>query len=636
MNKKQKKRLRNIIIAGVLFVLAVIVALVNKTYEFTFYGVEVLKYLRISLYVIAYIVVARDILKKCLNNLKRKKIFDENFLMIIATIGAFILGEFPEAVAVIVFYEVGELFQSLAVNKSRRSIASLLEIRPDYANLKKEDGQIEVVSPYDVHIGDVIQVKVGEKIPLDGVIIEGSASVDTSALTGESRPRTLGVGDTVLSAYINLNSIIYVRVEKEFLESSASKIIDMVENASSKKSKTETFISSFAKVYTPIVVFSALMLAFIPPIFYGFDTFFTWVYRALAFLVVSCPCALVVSVPLSFFAGIGASSKIGVLVKGSNFLEVLSKTNIAVFDKTGTLTKGSFELSKINTFDIEEKEALYYAYMIEMYSAHPIAKSIKVAYESRNLSYDLDENKISNFKEITGLGVSANIEDKEVLLGNSQLLINNNIDFTKENENKTVIYLALNKKFVASFIIEDKIKEESKDLVKDLNKIGIENIVMLSGDDDNIAKDVAKTLGINKVFAKLLPKDKLDKVEDLLKNKDKNKSLIFVGDGINDAPVLARADAGVAMGALGTDAAIEAADIVIMNDDISKLTKAIKLSKRTIAIASQNIFFALFVKVLVLLLTAIGITGMWTAVFADVGVSVIAIFNAMRNLSDIK
>ena len=608
MNKKQKKRLNKIILSAIIFIVGLIL---NRL------PIKYMNYVADIFLVISYIVVVKDTVLRAVKNIRNKDFFDENFLMSVATIGAFLLGDYAEAVVVMLFYEIGELFQGLAVEKSRKSISDLMDIRPDYANLVKEDGSIEVVDPYDVEVDSLIKVKPGEKVPLDSIVVEGTALFDTSALTGESVPRKAKVGDRVLSGFINTNSIVSLRVEKEFYDSTASKIIDMVENASAKKSKSEAFITKFSRIYSPIVVILAILIAIIPPFFIGFSSFHIWAYRALSFLVVSCPCALVVSVPLSFFAGIGAASGMGVLVKGSNYLEALANTEYVVFDKTGTLTKGVFELTKIDCYGVSEEEALKLAAYAEIYSSHPIAISLKNAFFERNKEYIFEEDRVKDLLDISGHGISISIDEKTVLLGNDKLMQKYNIDFVKDNITGTVVYLAREGKLLARFIIADKVKEDAA--------------IAISGKET--ALEVAGNLGIDECAYELLPGDKVEKVENLLEEKDKSAKLVFVGDGINDAPVLARADVGVAMGGLGSDAAIEAADIVIMSDEPSGLNKIIALAKRTISIANQNIVFAIGIKVLVLILTAFGISGMWAAVFADVGVTIIAVINSMRNLS---
>ena len=610
-----KKRGVKIIISAILFVLALVIPFSNEL-------------INNGLFIISYLVVGFEILKKAVRNIFRGKVFDENFLMAVATIGAFAIGEFPEAVAVMLFYQVGELFQSYAVDKSRKSIASLMDIRPDYANIEK-DGKVEKVDPDEVKIGDIIIVKTGEKIPLDGVVVEGRSSLDTMALTGESVPRVVKTEDEVLSGCINKDGLLKIRVTKEFGESTVSKILDLVENASSKKSKSENFITKFAKYYTPTVVIIAVLLAFIPPIILkDFSTFSVWLYRALSFLVVSCPCALVISIPLSFFGGIGGASKMGILIKGSNYLEALANTEIVVFDKTGTLTEGIFEVQDIYAEGIEKDELLRIVAHAENYSNHPIAKSVKKAYNK-----EIDENIIKNPQELSGKGIWARIDEKDILVGNEKLMLEEKIDFKKCDEVGTILYVAIDKKYVGYVLIADKIKQDSSKTIRELKAMNIKETVMLTGDKKEVGEYVAKKLNMDKVYTELLPDGKVEKVEELLKQKSEKGKLVFVGDGINDAPVLTISDIGVAMGGLGSDAAIEAADIVIMTDETSKISKAINLSKKTMRIVRENIIFAIFVKIAVLVLTAFGASTMWEAVFADVGVSVIAIINALRMLN---
>ena len=610
-----KKRGIKIIISAILFVLALVIPFSNE-------------WINNGLFIISYLVVGFEILKKAVRNIFRGKVFDENFLMAVATIGAFAIGEFPEAVAVMLFYQVGELFQSYAVDKSRKSIASLMDIRPDYANIEK-DGKIEKVDPDEVKIGDIIIVKTGEKIPLDGVVVEGTSSLDTMALTGESVPRVVKTEDEVLSGCINKDGLLKIRVTKEFGESTVSKILDLVENASSKKSKSENFITKFAKYYTPTVVIIAVLLAFILPIILkDFSTFSVWLYRALSFLVVSCPCALVISIPLSFFGGIGGASKMGILIKGSNYLEALANTETVVFDKTGTLTEGIFEVQDIYAEGIEKDELLRIVAHAENYSNHPIAKSVKKAYNK-----EIDENIIKNPQELSGKGIWAKIDEKDILVGNEKLMVEEKIDFKKCDEVGTILYVAIDKKYVGYVLIADKIKQDSPKTIRELKAMNIKETVMLTGDKKEVGEYVAKKLNIDKVYTELLPDGKVEKVEELLKQKSEKGKLVFVGDGINDAPVLTISDIGVAMGGLGSDAAIEAADIVIMTDETSKISKAINLSKKTMRIVRENIIFAIFVKIAVLVLTAFGASTMWEAVFADVGVSVIAIINALRMLN---
>ncbi len=567
------------------------------------------------------------ILKKAIRNIFRGKVFDENFLMSVATIGALLIKEFPEATAVMLFYQIGELFQSYAVDKSRKSILSLMNIRPDYANVYRNEN-LEKISPDEVKIGENIIVKPGEKVPLDGKVIEGISMLDTKALTGESVPRKVEEGDEILSGTINLNGNLKIEVTKEFGESTVSKILDLVQNASNKKSKSENFITKFAKYYTPIVVVVAAVLAVIPPVFIQGENFLEWAYRALSFLVVSCPCALVISIPLSFFGGIGGASKIGVLVKGSNYLEALSKTEIVVFDKTGTLTGGVFEVQKINAINMTDDDILEIAAYGENYSNHPIAKSIKQAYGK-----EIDETKVKNVEEISGQGLKVNIETKEVLLGNEKLMNTQKIKFEKCQDIGTIVYIAVDKEYAGYILISDKIKNDAYNVIQNLKRSGVKQTVMLTGDRRKVGEDVAAKLKIDKVYTELLPDGKVEKVEELLKSKSENRKLAFVGDGINDAPVLAMSDIGIAMGGLGSDAAIEAADIVIMTDEPSKIVNTINLSKKTMRIVRENIIFAIFVKIAVLILTAIGISTMWEAVFADVGVSIIAIINALRMLA---
>ena len=608
-----KKKAIKIIIALILYLLAIIIKFENEL-------------INDIIFIVSYIIVGFEILKKAIRNICRGKVFDENFLMAVATLGAFGIGEYPEAVAVMLFYQIGELFQSYAVDKSRKSISSLMDIRPDYANIEK-DGKLEKVNPEEVKIGEIIVVKPGEKIPLDGKVVEGKSTLDTKALTGESLPKEVEEGEDVLSGCININGVIKIKVTKGYGESTVSKILDLVENASNKKSKSENFITKFAKYYTPIVVIVAVILAIVPPLIIKGATFSEWVYRALSFLVVSCPCALVISIPLSFFGGIGGASKIGILIKGSNYLEALSNTEIAVFDKTGTLTKGVFEVQKIHGEGISEEELLKIAAYAENYSNHPISKSIKEAYKK-----EIDEKKITDSQELSGLGIKARIEDKEVLVGNEKLMKENKIEYTKCNEIGTILYIAINQKFSGYILISDKIKEDAKKTIEELKKNNIKQTVMLTGDKKEVGEYVAKEIGIDKVYTELLPDGKVEKVEELLKTKTEKGKLTFVGDGINDAPVLTLADIGIAMGGLGSDSAIEAADIVIMTDEPSKIISAIKLSKKTMRIVKENIVFAISIKILVLILTAFGLSTMWEAVFADVGVSIIAIINSLRML----
>lgn len=578
------------------------------------------------IYLIAYLIVGFEILRKAVRNIFRGKIFDENFLMSLATIGAFFIGEFPEAVAVMLFYQIGELFQSYAVGKSRKSIASLMDIRPDYANIEKE-GKIEKVNPSNVKVGDIIIVKPGEKIPLDGKIIYGKTDLDTKALTGESLPKEVKVNDEVLSGCINLNGMIKVEVQKEFGESTVSKILDLVQNASSKKSKSENFITKFAKYYTQIVVIIAAIIAIIPTVVIKDTEFIDWIYRALSFLVVSCPCALVISIPLGFFSGIGRASKDGILIKGSNYLEALANTEIVVFDKTGTLTEGVFTVQKIVPKEISKEELLELTAYAEDSSNHPISMSIKREYKK-----EVDSSKITNVKEIAGQGIIANVQGKVILVGNEKLMNENKIEFVKADDIGTILYVAVNRKYAGYIVISDKIKKDAKNTIEGLKENNIKKIIMLTGDRNDISMQVGNKLGIDNIYAELLPTDKVEKVEEILKSKSEKSKLAFVGDGINDAPVLAISDIGIAMGGVGSDAAIEAADIVLMTDEPSKIIKAIKLSKRTMKIVKENIIFAIFIKITILILSAHGLSTMWWAVFADVGVSIIAILNSLRVL----
>lgn len=579
-----------------------------------------------GLFVISYLIVGLEIVLKAIRNIFKGKVFDENFLMAIATIGAFVIGEYPEAVAVMLFYQIGEAFQDYAVDKSRKSIISLMDIRPDFANIQR-NGKIDKINPEEVNVGDIIVVKPGEKVPLDGIIVKGTSMIDTSALTGESVPKEIKEQDEILSGCINENGVLEVKVTKKFGESTASKILDLVENASSKKSKSENFISKFAKYYTPIVVVTAVLLAIIPPMIFNRAEWIEWIHRALTFLVVSCPCALVISIPLGFFGGIGGASKIGVLVKGSNYLEALSNTEIMVLDKTGTLTEGVFEVQQINPIDISKEDLIKYATYAESFSNHPIAISLKKAYGK-----EIVNKEVSETQELSGLGVRAVIDGESVLVGNEKLMKENCIDYIKSEEIGTILYIAVNNKFAGTIVISDKIKTDAKETIDKLKKDNIKKIVMLTGDKRKVGENVAKKLGIDEVYTELLPSDKVEKVEELMKNKSENGNLAFIGDGINDAPVLAISDIGIAMGGLGSDAAIEAADVVLMTDEPSRVVDAIKISKKTMTIVKQNIIFAISIKLIVLILSAIGISNMWQAVFADVGVSILAILNALRAL----
>lgn len=608
-----KKRLCFIIASVILFVFSMIVKFENV-------------WINNIIFLISYLLVGIKILKKAIKNILRGKVFDENFLMSLATVGAFAVGEFPEAAMVMILYQIGELFQDYAVNKSRKSIASLMDIRPDYANVYRDD-KIEKVNPSEVAIGEIIVIKPGEKIPLDGTVVEGTSMLDTSALTGESVPRKIEVGDDALSGTINETGLIKVKVTKPFGESTVNKILDLVENASSKKSKSEKFITKFAKYYTPTVVIIAVIIALIPPLIIQDATFKDWIYKALSFLVVSCPCALVISIPLGFFGGIGGASKLGILIKGSNALEALADVETVVFDKTGTLTKGVFEVQDVKNVEIEKEELVRLVAHAEKFSTHPVAESVKRFYNN-----EIDENIIGNIEEIGGYGIIANIENKEVLVGNDKLMAKKNIAYEKCGEAGTILYVAIDNKFAGYILISDKIKDDSEKALKELKKMNIKKTVMLTGDRKEVANSVGKKLKLDEVFSELLPDGKVEKVEELMKVKSSKGKLAFVGDGINDAPVLVVSDVGIAMGGLGSDAAIEAADIVIMTDEPSNISKAIKIAKKTMRIVKENIVFALAVKFIVLLLTVIGVSTMWEAVFADVGVSVIAILNSLRML----
>ena len=608
-----KKDLIKLIIGAMVYILGIYEVATGKT-----------SILNNIIFIVAYIVVGGDVLIKAIKNIGKGQIFDENFLMSIATIGALAIGESAEAVGVMLFYKLGEYLQAKAVGKSRKSIAELMEIRPDYANLKLGT-DIKVVSPYDVEVGDLIVVKPGEKIPLDGTVVDGISMIDTSALTGESLLREVSVGEAVLSGFINKNSVLTVRVDKEFEESTVSKILDLVENASSKKSKTENFISKFSKCYTPIVVISALVIAIVPPIIIPGAYFNDWFYRGLIFLVVSCPCALVLSIPLSFFSGIGYASKQGILIKGSSYLEVLRSVDTVVFDKTGTLTKGVFDVTAINTVGISEDELLRYAAIAEVNSNHPIAKSIV-----NHLNGEIELDKITNYEEIAAHGIKVEYDGQYILAGNEKLMMTENILFSKAKEVGTIVYISVNKRYRGYIVISDELKKDSKEAIEYLRRIGIKEIVMLTGDNKAVADDIASKLNLDKVFSNLLPTDKVSKLEELYEGRDEKSKIAFVGDGINDAPVLARADVGIAMGGLGSDAAIEAADVVLMTDEPSKIGKAIEISKKTNKIVWQNIIFALSIKIIVMILGAGGVATMWEAIFADVGVALIAVINAMR------
>jgi len=608
-----KKRLWKIIIGGIVFAVA-IVNPINITW------------LKVTLFLISYIFVGSDVVIRAVKNIIRGNIFDENFLMSIATIGAFLIGEFPEGVAVMVFYQVGELFQSYAVAQSRKSIADLMDIRPDYANVKKGEELVRM-DPDEVQIGDIIVIKAGEKIPLDSRVLEGNSLIDTSALTGESVPREIEVGSDLLSGCININGVLTAEVMKVFGESTVSKILDLVENASSKKSKSEQFITKFARYYTPIVVIIAIFLAVIPPLIIPGASFSDWIYRALSFLVVSCPCALVISIPLSFFGGIGGASRKGILVKGSNYLEALARAEIIVFDKTGTLTKGVFNVQEIHPEGSSKEELLEVTAYAESFSNHPISLSLKRAFGK-----DIDNNRITKVEEIAGHGVCATVDDRIVLAGNSKLMEKMNIAYYKGELSGTVVHVAIENHYVGYIVIADEVKEDSAQAIRDLKAANIKQIIMLTGDSRNVGVKVADELGLDQVYAELLPADKVKIMEELFTQKSKKGKLAYVGDGINDAPVLALADIGIAMGGLGSDAAIEAADIVIMTDEPSKIAMAMKIAKKTLKIASQNTVFAIGIKVIVLILSALGYASMWAAVFADVGVTVLAVLNSFRAL----
>ena len=618
MNKKQKKMLIRIIISFILFIALRILSL-NNFYE-------------TILFLITYFIIGYDILKKAIKGILNRQVFDENFLMAIATVGAIALGEYSEGTAVMLFYQIGEWFQSYAVGKSRRNISELMDIRPDYANIEDDSGNIVQVDPDEVEIGSIIIVKPGEKIPIDGKIIEGTSSLNTSALTGESLPQEVTTNNEVISGCINITGLLKIKTTKEFGESTVSKILDMVENASSKKSKSENFISKFARYYTPAVCYSALALALVPPIInllMGNEASWSvWVYRALTFLVISCPCALVISIPLSFFAGIGGASNSGVLVKGSNYLEALATTKYVVFDKTGTMTQGVFEVSGIHHSTIENDQLLEYATLAESYSTHPISKSLQKAYGK-----PVDKTRIKDVKEISGHGVIAKIDNITVMAGNDKLMKKFNISYVDCHSIGTIVHIAIDNKYAGHILISDLIKPTAKQAIQELKNIGIKKTIMLTGDISKVANKVATDLNIDQVYSGLLPEDKVTKVEELLNQKSNKEKLAFVGDGINDAPVLSRADIGIAMGALGSDAAIEAADIVLMDDDPLKIAKAIKISKKCLKIVYENIYFAIGIKVICLILGAIGIANMWLAIVADVGVMVIAVLNAIRALN---
>ena len=619
MTKKQKKALIRIIIS---------VALVGLISLLPVKG-----YLRFGMFMIPYLVIGYDILRKAGKGIMNRQVFDENFLMAVATIGAIALGDYTEGVAVMIFYQIGELFQSYAVGKSRRNISELMDIRPDYANIRTESGELEQVDPDEVEIGSIIVVQPGEKVPIDGIIMEGKSSLNTSALTGESLPRDAAAGDEIISGCINMTGVLEIKTTREFGESTVSKILDMVENASSRKSRSENFISKFAHYYTPIVCYLAAALAILPPLVSILflriaPNWGEWIFRALTFLVISCPCALVISIPLSFFAGIGGASRSGVLVKGSNYLETLAQTSCVVFDKTGTLTQGVFAVASVHPAGMTEAELLEYAALAESYSGHPISKSLQKAYGK-----SADQNRIGEVEEISGNGVKAVIDGKEVAVGNDKLMKKLGVSYEEWNEIGTVVHVAIDGKYAGNILISDQPKPTSAEAIKSLKKAGVRKTVMLTGDRRNVAEHVAKELGLTEYYAELLPADKVKGVEKLLAEQGSHDKLAFVGDGINDAPVLSRADIGIAMGAMGSDAAIEAADIVLMDDDPMKIVKAIKIARKCIRIVYENIYFAIGIKVICLILGALGIANMWAAIFADVGVMVIAVLNAIRALS---
>ncbi len=619
MTKKQKKALIRIIIS---------VALVGLISLLPVKG-----YLRFGMFMIPYLVIGYDILRKAVKGIMNRQVFDENFLMAVATIGAIALGDYTEGVAVMIFYQIGELFQSYAVGKSRRNISELMDIRPDYANIRTESGELEQVDPDEVEIGSIIVVQPGEKVPIDGIIVEGKSSLNTSALTGESLPRDAAAGDEIISGCINMTGVLEIKTTREFGESTVSKILDMVENASSRKSRSENFISKFAHYYTPIVCYLAAALAILPPLVSILflriaPNWGEWIFRALTFLVISCPCALVISIPLSFFAGIGGASRSGVLVKGSNYLETLAQTSCVVFDKTGTLTQGVFAVASVHPAGMTEAELLEYAALAESYSGHPISKSLQKAYGK-----SADQNRIGEVEEISGNGVKAVIDGKEVAVGNDKLMKKLGVSYEESNEIGTIVHVAIDGKYAGNILISDQSKPTSAEAIKSLKKAGVCKTVMLTGDRRNVAEHVAKELDLTEYYAELLPADKVTSVEKLLAEQGSHDKLAFVGDGINDAPVLSRADIGIAMGAMGSDAAIEAADIVLMDDDPMKIVKAIKIARKCIRIVYENIYFAIGIKVICLILGALGIANMWAAIFADVGVMVIAVLNAIRALS---
>ena len=617
MNKKQKKMLTRIIIA---FVLITVLSVL-----------PVDGYLEFALYMIPYLVIGYDILIKAFKGIRNKQVFDENFLMAVATIGAILLKDYKEGTAVMLFYQIGELFQSYAVGKSRRNITELMDIRPDYANIEN-DGKLEKVDPDEVEIGSIIVVQPGEKVPLDGVIVEGTTTLNTSALTGESLPRSAKPGDEIISGCINMTGVLKIRTTKEFDESTVSKILELIEESSSRKSRSENFISKFARYYTPAVCYGALALAVLPPIvnlviLHNPAMWSQWIYRALTFLVISCPCALVISIPLSFFAGIGGASNAGVLVKGSNYLETLSETKYVVFDKTGTLTKGVFEVAGVHHNTMEQSKILEYAALAESFSSHPISRSLKTAYGK-----EINQNRVTDVEEISGNGVTAKVDGTPVAVGNVKLMKRIGVEAVECHQVGTVIHVAIDGAYAGHILISDVPKPTSKDAIANLKKNGIKETVMLTGDIDRVAQQVAGELGVDRVYSELLPADKVSKVEELLAKKSEKEKLAFVGDGINDAPVLSRADIGIAMGAMGSDAAIEAADVVLMDDDPMKIVKAIRIAKKCMRIVYENIYFAIGIKVICLILGAVGIANMWVAIFADVGVMVLAVLNAIRTL----
>ena len=617
MNKKQKKMLTRIIIA---FVLIAVLSVL-----------PVDGYLEFALYMIPYLVIGYDILIKAFKGIRNKQVFDENFLMAVATIGAILLKDYKEGTAVMLFYQIGELFQSYAVGKSRRNITELMDIRPDYANIEN-DGKLEKVDPDEVEIGSIIVVQPGEKVPLDGVIVEGTTTLNTSALTGESLPRSAKPGDEIISGCINMTGVLKIRTTKEFDESTVSKILELIEESSSRKSRSENFISKFARYYTPAVCYGALALAVLPPlvnlvILHNPAMWSQWIYRALTFLVISCPCALVISIPLSFFAGIGGASNAGVLVKGSNYLETLSETKYVVFDKTGTLTKGVFEVAGVHHNTMEQSKILEYAALAESFSSHPISRSLKTAYGK-----EINQNRVTDVEEISGNGVTAKVDGTPVAVGNVKLMKRIGVEAVECHQVGTVIHVAIDGAYAGHILISDVPKPTSKDAIANLKKNGIKETVMLTGDIDSVAQQVAGELGVDRVYSELLPADKVSKVEELLAKKSEKEKLAFVGDGINDAPVLSRADIGIAMGAMGSDAAIEAADVVLMDDDPMKIVKAIRIAKKCMRIVYENIYFAIGIKVICLILGAVGIANMWVAIFADVGVMVLAVLNAIRTL----